>query len=70
MSAPVDYWHGITCRTVVPLIDAASSEKVCPICGTRNGYVVPHDEFAEGFDAGTYFNIDPRTGRRAKKRRP
>lgn len=41
----------------------------CPSCGSANGQVVSADRLREGFEAGVYYNIDPKTGGRAKKRK-
>jgi hypothetical protein len=55
------------CKTVAMLIDGA--EKKCSACGESDGRVLTQEQMMEGRDAGTYFNIDPGTGKRAKKKR-
>jgi rRNA maturation endonuclease Nob1 len=44
-------------------------EKKCPSCGGTNGQVVSNERVIEGEKAGVYWNIDPRTGGRPKKKR-
>lgn len=50
------------CHKVFPLIDKTKNN--CPSCGGTDGEVMSSERFREGFNAGTYFNIDPKTGRR------
>jgi hypothetical protein len=63
-----EWYHCFTCRKVTPLL--GTTEKKCPICNGTNGEVLSQERFKAGFDAGVYYNIDPATGKRAKKRRP
>jgi len=62
----VDYYRCITCRKIFPLLD--NFEKKCVSCGGTNGEIVSEEHFKAGFEAGAYFNIDPRTGDPAKKK--
>ena len=68
MSAPVKYWNCFECHTVVPRMDA-TAEKKCNTCGSTRGELLSGDRFTAGMDAGVYFNIDLKTGGRAKKRK-
>ena len=44
-------------------------EKKCPSCDGTNGEVVTKERLEEGMESGVYYNIDPKTGKRAKKKR-
>lgn len=44
-------------------------EKKCPSCGSTDGEILAQDQFDKSFEAGAIFNIDPTTGKRAKKRK-
>ena len=57
-----------SCHRVVPFIDKEPVKK-CPSCGSGNGEIITGDRVKEGMDSGVYFDIDPRTGKRAKKKR-
>jgi hypothetical protein len=61
----------LTCELISPLKSNASQEEreKCPACGGTNVKTVSQEQFTEGFEAGTYFNIDPKRGKRAKKKR-
>jgi predicted nucleic acid-binding Zn ribbon protein len=54
------------CHIVVPLLDGAKEQ--CPRCGGTNGEVLSQERVSEGFKAGTYFNIDSKTGGPAKEK--
>ncbi len=62
-----EYYHCFNCKTVVPVLPGA--ERKCPSCGGTSGEVISQERFDQGFKAGAYYNIDPRTGKPAKKRR-
>jgi hypothetical protein len=62
----VEYYRCITCHKVHPLLEGV--ERKCSVCGSTNGEV-SDEHFKAGFEAGTYFNIDPKTGGPAKKRK-
>lgn len=55
------------CHKVIPLVDANS--KKCPSCGSENGEVIDEKRLNEGLESGAIFNIDPKTGGPAKKRK-
>jgi hypothetical protein len=38
-------------------------------CGSTNGEAISAQRFEESFKAGVFYNIDPRTGKRAKNKR-
>lgn len=61
------FYDCFRCRKVMPLIGTA--EKKCPSCGSANGEILTDERFNEGFKAGTFYNIDPKTGKPAKKKR-
>jgi len=60
-----EYFHCFSCQRVVPLSEMAD-QKQCPSCGSPKGEVISQERFNEGFKAGAFFNIDPRTGKRKK----
>ena len=61
------FFNCLACRKVAPIIGA--QEAKCPSCGSTNGELLSHERFNEGFKAGVLFNIDPKTGKPAKKKR-
>ena len=61
------FYRCFSCSKVIPLM-GATGEK-CPSCGGTNGAVLSKERFDEGFKAGTIHNIDPKTGKAAKKRK-
>jgi hypothetical protein len=54
-----------TCHRVF----AGVTDDKCPSCGGTNGEWLSPERLREGMEHGTYFNIDPRTGKRAKPKR-
>lgn len=61
------FFNCFDCMKVMPLI--GTTEKKCPSCGGTNGEALSRQRVDEGLEAGVFFNIDPRTGKRAKKKR-
>ena len=61
------FYNCFNCHKVVPLI--GTPEKKCPSCGSGNGEVITNERFEEGFKAGVFYNIDPKTRKRAKPKR-
>ena len=61
-------WLCRDCHLVAVLPRDATPTK-CGTCGSTNGYALSDQHLDEGSKAGVYFNIDPRTGKRAKKKR-
>jgi hypothetical protein len=61
------FYNCFACRKVAPL--AESTQEKCPACGSTNGERISNERFNEGFKAGVFFNIDPKTGKPAKKKR-
>jgi len=55
------------CHKISPVSETAP--KKCPLCGGTNGEVISNDRLQEGLDSGVYYNIDPRTGKRTKKKK-
>jgi hypothetical protein len=51
----------------MPLIGTA--KRKCPSCGDKGGKVLPQERVKQGLKAGVHHNIDPNTGKRAKKKR-
>jgi hypothetical protein len=60
------FFNCFNCHKVAPLTEAA--EKKCPLCGSANGEAITGQRFDEGMKAGAFFNIDPKTGKRAKSK--
>ena len=60
------FFSCFACHKVAPLLNA--TEKKCPLCGSLNGEVISGPRVEEGLKAGVLFNIDPKTGQRAKKK--
>lgn len=60
------FFHCMSCRKVVPLLESA--ERKCSSCGGLNGEVLSRERVEEGLEVGVFYNIDPRTGKRAKKK--
>jgi LSD1 subclass zinc finger protein len=63
----VAYYRCTSCRSVFPLMEGAKEK--CAKCGATGGEVLSAEHFKAGFDAGTYYNLDPKTGGRAKAKR-
>ena len=61
------FYHCFSCHKVAPLLDR--TEKKCPLCGSAKGEVISNQRAHEGLKAGTFYNIDPKTGKRAKAKR-
>ena len=55
------------CRRVFVIANDAGN--VCPSCGGTTGEIVSNTHLKEGMEAGVYWNIDPRTGGPAKKKK-
>jgi hypothetical protein len=53
---------------LTPIIDDRDREVKCSTCG-GNREVVSKQRFDEGYRAGVYYDIDLKTGRRAKKKK-
>ncbi|SAL01654.1 hypothetical protein AWB80_08178 [Caballeronia pedi] len=58
----------LACQKAFILIDDAQ-EKKCPACGSGRVEELSNEIFKKAYDAGAIYDIDPRTGGRAKKRR-
>jgi len=61
------FFECFACKKVAPLLDETMT--VCPSCGSSNGQAISADRVKQSIEAGAFFNIDPRTGKRAKKKR-
>ena len=62
------------CHKVIPILDDAMNRLAeagtCPSCGgIGHGEIIPTARVKEGFEDGVFFNIVPKTGGRAKKKR-
>ena len=55
-----------SCRKVAPLLHGDKDDE-CPVCGSSNGQIVDSNRVREGMKAGVYYDIDPRSGGRAKQ---
>ena len=60
-------YNCFSCSKVTTLVD--EDKEKCPLCGSSNGKVISNERLMEGFDSGAFFNIDPKTGKRAKEKR-
>ena len=60
------FFHCFSCKKVSPLFESAGTQ--CPLCSSANGEILSSERFSEGFKAGVYFNLDPKTGKPAKKK--
>lgn len=57
-----------TCRKVTPLTE--DMEKKCASCGkATNGQLLTAKQYNEMFEAGAIWNINPKTGGPAKKKK-
>ena len=66
------WYECFDCRNLSPISDGdnqSPEERKCSTCGTTHGQVISHERMKDGLEAGVFFNIDPRTGKRAKKKR-
>jgi DNA-directed RNA polymerase subunit RPC12/RpoP len=57
-----------SCRKV-SLFSVGEDQTKCPTCGSTNIQILSKDRVTEGMKAGVYFNIDPKTGKRAKTKK-
>lgn len=57
-----------TCHKVYMFPDGADQTK-CLTCGGTNIELLSNERVREGMEAGVFFNIDPKTGKRAKPKR-
>ncbi|MBU0945527.1 MAG: hypothetical protein KJ804_09175 [Proteobacteria bacterium] len=55
------------CSKVTPFF--GKDEEQCPLCGSKNGEIISNERMKEGMDSGVFYNIDPKTGKRVKKKR-
>lgn len=62
-----DWFKCSSCPYLHMLTDDMS-RTICIECG-KPGRVIPQDQIDEGMKSGVYYNIDPKTGGRAKKKR-
>ena len=61
-----DWYICNNCKIAFALFDG--TEKRCSSCGKSGGEIISREQMKEGVEAGTYHNIDLRTGKRSKKR--
>jgi hypothetical protein len=57
------------CHKISLVSQAVEQAPKCPSCGGTNGEFLSPERFKEGVEAGVYFNIDPKTGGPAMKKR-
>lgn len=62
-----DFFQCNSCHRVAPLLQ--SQEKKCPLCGSTNGDIRTASQIDEMIKAGAVWNVDPKIGGPAKKRR-
>ena len=60
-------YNCFSCSKVTPSV--AEDTTKCPLCGNENGEVISNERVKESLDSGAFYNIDPRTGKRSKKKR-
>ena len=60
-------WECFDCKKV--FVTGNKAETECPSCGSANGRIATGNRIKEGLESGAYWNIDPRTGKRQKKKR-
>lgn len=63
-----NYFSCYSCNKVAAILDAKASPK-CISCGSSNGEIVSRADFKERYERGVYYDIDLRTGGRAKSRK-
>ena len=56
------------CRKVSSFTDRDDQSK-CPSCGSTKVSLLSAEQLKEGREAGAYFDIDPKTGKRAKTKK-
>ena len=61
------FFNCFNCQKVAPLLEP--EKKSCPLCGSSNGEIISGSRLKEGMEAGVFFNIDPKTGKREKPKR-
>ena len=59
------YFNCLGCHRVAP---DTLDEKKCPLCDSTNGEIIDAKRLDE-VKAGAFWNIDPETGKRAKKKK-
>ena len=59
------YFNCLACHRVAP---HTLDEKKCPLCDSTNGEIIDAKRLDE-VKAGAFWNIDPETGKRAKKKK-
>ena len=62
------YYRCNTCNKVFGTAKKIENNK-CPSCGGTNGEILSKETVRDGMERGTYFFIDPATGKGAKKKR-
>lgn len=62
-----DFFQCNSCHRVTPLLQ--SQEKKCPLCDSTNGDIRSASQIDEMMKAGAVWNVDPKTGDPAKKRK-
>jgi DNA-directed RNA polymerase subunit RPC12/RpoP len=68
-----DWYRCFSCQRAYPLLNEESKrlaqENTCTSCGKGNGTIISWERVKEDLEAGAYYDIDPKTGGRAKKKR-
>lgn len=62
------FFQCFNCRKVFPLFEV-NEKTICPFCESVKVEAVSREEFDTKHKAGVFFNIDPKTGERAKKKK-
>jgi len=56
------------CRKVSMFTEGEDQSK-CPTCGSSRISLLSQERVREGLEHGVYFNIDPKTGKKAKPKK-
>jgi len=60
-------YHCFSCSKVTPSVSKETIK--CPSCGSEKGEIISNERVKESMESGAFFNIDPRTGERSKKKK-
>ena len=65
-----NWLHCFQCAKIWPLLGGAEEhiKRECSDCGSTNVEILSQEEFDKGVERGAIYNIDPKTGKRAKKK--
>ena len=61
------FFSCFACQKVFPILSEVNGK--CPACASANGEILSPERVREGVQAGVYFNVDRKTGKRKKSPR-